>query len=336
MTEKQGNATPDLTTISATDLEQRIAASLGPDSSTARAAASWLLQAEMLELPSFGIDMLVREFGRLGEGSTETPHVFETASPVVHAAGLPGPLALAGATQTAAARARAEGLAMIGLREVGALGMIGSAARSLAMEGLIGIVMANSAPIVAPFGGTKAAIGTNPIAVAAPREGRPPLVIDFSTSPTTMAALRTARTTGLPLDEPGGFDTTGRATREPSQISTLAPEGRIASLAGLFVEILAGVGVGVGITPDTFDGPGPRSALVLAFSPQAFGTEDAAAACSRLAERWDAGGGHVPARFDRLDSLIKNDTLLRVRTRALELLDERALALTAQRRNEQS
>lgn len=336
MTDTPGATRPESTTIGAADLEQRIVAALGSESSAARTAASWLLQAEVLGLPAFGIDMLVREFQRLGGAPDPTTALLEEESPVIHAARLPGPLALAFATSRAAERASADGLAMVGLREVGALGMIGSAAHALALEGLIGVVMANSAPFVAPFGGTKAAIGTNPIAVAAPREGRPPLVIDFSTSPTTVAALRAAQNADLPLPAPGGFDASGNETRIAADVSALSPEGRIASLAGLFVEILAGVGIGVDPDSDASGGPGPRSALVLAFSPARFGADDAAAACSRLAERWGAGGGHVPARFDRLQGGALENALLQVHTRSLESLDERAQALTGQRRNEQS
>lgn len=290
-------------------------------------SSSWIVQAELLGLPAFGIDMLVRELHRLATAAQEPGNDEDTALAdpsilTVDASKLPGPLALAIATKRAAEIARTSGISMVGLHSVGALGMIGSAARELASEGLIGIVSANSPAIVAPIGGSAPAIGTNPIAIAAPRADLPPLIIDFATSPTTVAALRNATSAGTELQGPGGFDSEGQPTRDPSKTVALAPEGRISSLAGLLVEILAGVGIGARSTPVAI--PGTRSAFVLALSPAVFGADDAAEACARLAEMWGNAGGHVPGRFDTLTAREHGDSLLQVNAASVEELRNQA------------
>ena len=61
-------------------------------------------------------------------------------------------------------------------------GVLGWFVERLAEAGLVALMFANSSPAVAPHGGTRPFFGTNPIAWAAPRAGRPPLVADLSSS----------------------------------------------------------------------------------------------------------------------------------------------------------
>ncbi len=183
-------------------------------SQDAQRAAWWILEAEFLGLPQFGISMLLRELGRLGPSHGDAPVAAPPSRLRIDARSIPGHLAMAGAVRLAAAGAAAAGSGIVALGDVGALGVLGSPARTLAQAGLVGLVLANSAPIVAPWGGSGRALGTNPIAVAAPRAGLPPLVVDYATSPTTVAALRAARDHGEDLPEPGGFDADGRAVRD--------------------------------------------------------------------------------------------------------------------------
>lgn len=49
----------------------------------------------------------------------------------------------------------------------------------LAKEGMIGLAFGNGPKAIAPWGGDKDLFGTNPIALAAPRNNAPPLVIDL-------------------------------------------------------------------------------------------------------------------------------------------------------------
>lgn len=296
-----------LTEINTSDLLDLIEAALGrfqaqgpghrPEKADIQKAAFWLVQAELLKLPAFGIQMLLRDLERLdalGPASPGEP----AAALSIDAAGIPGHVALALTVRLAGQAVKSHGAAILGIRNVGALGVLGCAARALAAEGAVAIISANSSAFVAPLGGSAAAIGTNPLAVAAPRAGTAPLVLDYSTSPMTLAALKQARQTGGALPASGAVDASGQRTSDPVQAAALLPEGRISSLTGLAVELMTGVGVG-GRAPAGTPAP-ERSALVMAYAPAAMGNQNAGQLCEQLAKDWKGAGGHVPGRFDAL------------------------------------
>lgn len=269
-------------------------------------ATLWLLQAELLGLPEFGVEMLRRDLARLSAAGASTdassaapadaPVAVATAS--IDASSQPGILALASAVRLAAERVRATGAAIIGIRGAGAMGVLGCAARSLAAEGSLGLVAAQAPAVVAPWGARTAAIGTNPLAIGVPRAALPPLVVDYATSPVTLAAIRQAQATREPLREGIAVDRDGEPTTDPSAVGAILPESLLGSLTGLAVELIAGVAVG-GRTGDEQQ-PQTRGAVVIAFDPVATGAVDAPEATTRLGEDWRRAGGHLPARFDAL------------------------------------
>jgi len=330
----------DLTEVPAQRLLRQVSAALGGssalgDASSARSAgeaedaaraAFWLLQAEMLGLRGFGIDMLLRDLERLraqprsatagSPASSAVPSAASTAaltSPLtsastpgavlsIDASGLPGPLALAGAVRRAAEAADEHGVGLLGVRGTGALGVLGLAARSLALDGLVAVVAAQAPAMVAPWDGRAPAIGTNPLAFSAPRAGRSPLVADFATSRITMAELRERRGSGERLPEGAALDAAGEPTDDPANAAALLPAGRLGSLVGLFVEVLAGAATGGRVSEG---GPSDgRGALVIAIDPERSGAGagggSVAESCARIADDWVEAGGHLPGRFDRL------------------------------------
>lgn len=254
-----------------------------------RMAAWWFLQAELLGLPAFGVSMAGREIRRL-DGVERSP-VVSPAAGLIDASTIPGHVALAAAVRQIGDANRNAGLHAVALRNVGALGILGSAARELALGGLIALVMANSAPIVAPWGGTAPALGTNPIAAAVPHEGSA-VVVDFSTSSLTVAELREARAASADLPAPGALDAEGRPTRDPFSARALLPASLEGSLSGFVVELLTGVAIGR-------DWSRGRSALVIAIDPGHFGT-DAARTSKDFVRTWIEAGGHLPSRFNAL------------------------------------
>ena len=97
-------------------------------------------------------------------------------------------------------RAFATGACVLGLRNSHHIGRIGHWAEQCAAAGLVSIHFVNvvSEPSVAPFGGTKARIGTNPFAVGIPRAQEPPVIVDFATSRLAMGKVRVAFNKGEP------------------------------------------------------------------------------------------------------------------------------------------
>lgn len=269
------------------------------DADDVRLAALWLLQAEVLDLPEFGIRMLERDLERL-DGALARHASADDGSAIgsVDATGVPGVVALASAVRRASRSVDTHGLAIIGVRGAGALGILGLAARSLADSGAVALIAAQSPASVAPWGASAAAIGTNPLTVGVPRTDAPPLVIDYATSALTLAAVREARGAGTLLPEGSAIDASGAPTTDPAAVAALLPTALVGSLTGLAVELLAGVAVGGRVTDP--NAPSTRGAVVIAFDPARAGGADAAEAAAALDRDWRAAGGHLPARFDTL------------------------------------
>lgn len=276
-------------------------------------AVNWLISAERHGLGSFGADLLAREIGRLADHplSLPEPHCAAGAVTAIDAIDLPGQLALAAGVRLLTEGVATNGIYAVSLARVGALGVLGLAARQVAEAGYLAVFCANAPAMVAPWGGSGPAIGTNPLAIAAPRAGQPPLVIDYATSPITMAALKKAAGQGAQIPAPGGFTETGEATREAAQVRTIASDSRISSLTGLSIEMLARAAAGASgaasdaAVPSAASGPsGVRTGLLMAIDPKFFGTELFAEDIAGLAAQWAGAGGHVPARFDAQETCV--------------------------------
>jgi len=111
----------------------------------------------------------------------------------------------------------------------------------LADEGAIGIMMANSPPAIAPWGSHRPVFGTNPIAFAAPRSGRDPLLIDLSLSRVARGKVMHAKKTGQAIPEGWALDKNGRPTTDPDAAlaGSMVPIGEAKGAAlALMVEIL--------------------------------------------------------------------------------------------------
>lgn len=109
---------------------------------------------------------------------------------------------------------------------------------------LIGIVMSQSAPFIAPFNSHEPLFGTNPMGYGFPTNGKP-LLFDMATSAITYGDVLIASTTGKQLPENIALDKSGNATINPNE----ALEGSVLSFdnsykgsgLAMIVEILAGV-----------------------------------------------------------------------------------------------
>ena len=96
----------------------------------------------------------------------------------------------------------------------------------IARADLVGIHTAASARTVAPFGGTRPALGTNPIAFGMP-SSRGPVVFDMGTSAFMGTDLAYRARLGKQLPERVAVDAEGRPTRDPVQarLGALLPFG---------------------------------------------------------------------------------------------------------------
>lgn len=111
-------------------------------------------------------------------------------------------------------KALAQGVAMGGARNTWCAGMFSYYLEMITEAGLVGLITSSGGPTVAPYGGTKAVFGTNPVAFGFPTESDP-VIWDIGTSDALLADLSLAVTLGQPIREGIAYDSAGRATTDP-------------------------------------------------------------------------------------------------------------------------
>ena len=126
------------------------------------------------------------------------------------------------------ARAREHGVCVVGLAHSHHLGRIGHWAEQCIASGLVSIHFVNvlSTPVVAPFGGRDARLGTNPFCVGIPRPGGDPIVLDFATSKIAQGKTRVAHNKGEPIEPGILIDNHGEPTTDP-RFAVIEPRGAL-------------------------------------------------------------------------------------------------------------
>jgi (2R)-3-sulfolactate dehydrogenase (NADP+) len=176
--------------------------------------------------------------------------------------------------------ARSEGLAAAAIHRSHHCGAAGHPVERLAEAGLVALMFVNTPSAMAPWGGSKAVLGTNPVAFACPLSGRPPLVIDLSLSKVARGNIMTAKQRGEKIPEGWALDTHGKPTTHPDAAlaGTMMPMGDAKGTAlALMVELLAAGLTGANFAADASSflddkGPPPGTGqLIVVFDPAAFG-----------------------------------------------------------------
>lgn len=139
------------------------------------------------------------------------------------------------------AAARSHGIAMLGITNAYACGVLGYFTARLAEQGLVALMFANASSTMAPWGGKTPFFGTNPWSMAAPRQGAP-LILDSSSSATAYVNLAKAAASGEALPPGWALDAEGRPTTnaEAALKGSIAPAGgHKGGALALMVEVLA-------------------------------------------------------------------------------------------------
>lgn len=150
-------------------------------------------------------------------------------------------LAYEAAEDALIAAAQSQGIAMMGITNAYACGVLGYFTGRLAQHGLVALMFANASSTMAPWGGRKAFFGTNPWSMAAPRQGAP-LIIDSSSSATAYVNLAGAAARNEPIPPHWALDADGQPTTDPHAglAGTIAPAGgHKGGALALMVEVLA-------------------------------------------------------------------------------------------------
>src|SRR6266446_9366133 len=166
-----------------------------------------------------------------------------------------GMLVMYHATQAAIEKAATRGVAIIGVTNSWMTGRSAYYVEMIAKADLVGMHTASSARSVAPFGGARAALGTNPIAFGMP-SSRGPVVFDMGTSAFMGTDLAFRERLGQLLPEGVAVDPEGRPTRDPAmaRLGALLPFGGYKGFGLALIVQAFGVLAGSALDPDKDDG----------------------------------------------------------------------------------
>ena len=176
-------------------------------------------------------------------------------------------------------RAQELGLAAMVVNDCTHFAALWPEVESITAHGLAAIAMCPSYASVAPWGGSKPLLGTNPLAFGWPRPGRDPYVFDFATSVVARGEIELHRRAGNPLPEGWAVDLNGNPTVDPTAAlagAMLPFGGHKGSAISTMIELLAGVMIGDMTSPEALEFLGttiiaPRHGeLLIALSPQKF------------------------------------------------------------------
>jgi len=202
----------------ARQLGERALRGIGCDSEDARILADHMLDAALCGYEYSGLAKILNipEHKRWSLPRTPVRAVHETPVSALYDGGNNvGMLAMYHAAKATIAKAEAHGIAVVGVTNSWMSGRSAYFVEMIANAGFVVIHTAASGGAVAPHGGIKPVLGTNPIAFAVPTEDGP-LILDMGTSAfmATELALRVRLNQELP--EGVAIDKDGNPTRDPA------------------------------------------------------------------------------------------------------------------------
>lgn len=146
------------------------------------------------------------------------------------------------AMELAMDKASENGVGMVGVHDSNHFGVAGYYSDMALMQDMIGVVLANTEPAVAPIGGKKPIIGTNPIAIGIP-SNKNYVSVDMATSATARGKLLEAMRKGEKIPDNVALDSEGNPTIDPQEAlkGSILPFGAHKGYALSFmIEIIAG------------------------------------------------------------------------------------------------
>jgi LDH2 family malate/lactate/ureidoglycolate dehydrogenase len=211
-------ATVALSVAEATALGERALQCIGFSAEEAQVITASQLDAELCGYPALGLARILtisehRNFKK-PRGAIRIEH--ETPmSARMDGGNYPGFYAVYRACELAIDKARACRFSVVGMRNSWLSGRSAYYAEKIARAGFACVHFACSGDVVAPMGGNKALLGTNPIAFSVPGEPHP-LVLDIATSATNNGDVILANRLGQLLPAGVAIDAEGNPTRDPA------------------------------------------------------------------------------------------------------------------------
>jgi (2R)-3-sulfolactate dehydrogenase (NADP+) len=175
--------------------------------------------------------------------------------------------------------ARKHGVAAMAVHKSYNAATLGYHTGVLAKQGLLAFGFTNAMPAMAPVGGKKPVIGTNPLSMAVPgKSGKIAFLIDQSSSQVPWTAVKRASEAGEKIPLGWALDENGQPTDDPDLglAGSMVPAGGYKGFAqGLIVEVMCAAMTGSHLAPQmgSFmddDKPIGCGQFFIAFSPEKF------------------------------------------------------------------
>lgn len=190
-----------------------------------------------------------------------------------------GQVAAIEAMDRCAEKAKQYGMGLVGVRNSNNFGTAGFIGERAVQKGMIGVVLSNSGPAIAPAGGSKPLFGTNPLCVSFPSDGtNPPIIFDMACSNAARGKIRLAAKNGESIPEGWAVDQNGAPTTDPNAAlagAMMAIGGYKGAGIAMCIDILAGM-----LTGSAFGGdarnlnhpsePSRHGHMILAIDPDYF------------------------------------------------------------------
>lgn len=228
--------------------------------------------------------------------------------------------------------ARTQGVAALAIRNSYNCGVLGYHTERLAEHGLVALGFTNAPASIAPSGGTRPVLGTNPVSLAVP--GPQGFVIDQSASVVAKSEVMKRGREGRALEPGWALGADGQPTTDAQAAldgGTMAPAGGykgvgLALLTEILAACLTGATPGIAASPfsGTQGGPPRTGQMFIAFAPEAASGDAFAARLALVATAFADNGARLPgarrraarAAAERDGVAVPQELLARVRALA--------------------
>lgn len=257
--------------------------SAGLNQDVARGVADVLVHADSRGVHSHGVMRVEHYCKRLNEGglnlhsTTSIERISPSVSILDSDDGM-GHIALKEATDHAIELANETGFGFVSIKNTSHCGALSYFVQQAINANMIGICMTQTDTCVAPYGGAKRFLGTNPIAFGFPVENGDAVIVDMATSATAYGKLLHARETNTKIAEGLAIDIDGKPTTDPHQAVTLLPFGQHKGFGiALAIDALTGILMGANYSNhivrmyDEYDKMRKLASLVMVINPLKLG-----------------------------------------------------------------
>lgn len=236
-------------------------ADAGLSAAASERVATTLVDAERDGIGSHGVAMAEMYLERLRRGSVSTRETATVVSDrgiavVLDAGHALGHLTAPQAMRIAVDKAKSLGAGIVAVRHAFHFGVARHYAAIAAEAGCIGLVMCNTRPLMPAPGGAARAVGNNPLAIAVPSDGAPPLALDMAMSEAAMGKIRLAEKSGRAIPPTWAVRADGAPTTDPAEaiagmlLPAAGPKGfGLAFMIDLMCGLLSGGAIGDAVRP---------------------------------------------------------------------------------------